>query len=275
MAAAVDVVAPDPATREDLLRVHTPAYVDDFLNARVTPRTYRSEMALDPAIVRAFVLGTGGTIRATREALTRSRPGDPGAAVNLGGGLHHAYPDHAEGFCYLNDVAIAIRRAQVDGLLRRTAVVDCDVHQGNGTAVIFDGDRDVVTFSIHQENNYPMKERSDLDIGLPDFTDDGRYQAELLRGLRLLEARGPFDAVFYLAGADPFAGDRLGGLALTLDGLRERDRTVISWTHAMGAALVVTLAGGYAERLEDTVAIHAATIEEVVAAWESPGAAER
>jgi acetoin utilization deacetylase AcuC-like enzyme len=252
------VLEPEPAAREDLLLVHTPEYLRDLFGLVASERTSRSEMALDEAIVRAFVLQAGGTVLTARRALAC------GAALNLGGGLHHAFADHAEGFCYVNDVAVAARCVQRDGAARRILVVDCDVHQGNGTAHIFRRDASVTTFSIHQENNYPMKERSDLDIGLPDFTRDGLYLNELRRALDELFARDPYDLVFYLAGADPFSGDRLGGLALTRGGLRERDRLVIEHCRRDLVPLAVVLAGGYAERLEDTVAIHTATAGELL-----------
>src|SRR5688572_9757305 len=152
-------VAP-AATEAELRLVHTPAYLDDFLNARWTPRTESSELPLDVAVVRAFVLFTGGTIAAAGEAMTR------GFAVNVGGGFHHAFADHAEGFCYLNDIAVAIRVLQDRGTIRRAAVIDCDLHQGNGTAHVFRDDETVFTFSLHQERLYPVKQRSDLDICL-------------------------------------------------------------------------------------------------------------
>lgn len=253
------VVEPRPASREDLLLVHTPEYLDDLFGLRMTHRTASSEMELDEAIVRAFAHGAGGTILAVRLALDR------GAAANLGGGLHHAFADHAEGFCYLNDVAVALRSAQRHGLLGRALVVDTDVHQGNGTARIFAGDDSVMTFSIHQENNYPVKQRSDLDVGLPDFADDELYLRALDEALEKLAARGPYDLMVHVAGADPYAGDQLGGLSLTFAGLRERDRRVVDFCREHGAPLAVTLAGGYARNFEDTVAIHAATVEETAA----------
>ena len=258
LVAAEEVIAPAPATREDLLLVHTPAYLNDFFGLVMTHRTCRSEMALDQGIVAAFVRGTGGTIRAAREALAR------GAAVNIGGGLHHAYPDHAEGFCYLNDVAVALRCVQRDGAVRTALVVDCDLHQGNGTAAIFARDPAVTTFSIHQENNYPLKERSDLDVGLPDRADDALYLGELGLALEALFARGRYDLVLYLAGADPYQDDQLGGLSLTMDGLRRRDRLVLEGCRDRGIPVAVVLAGGYAHRLEDTVSIHVQTVEELL-----------
>jgi acetoin utilization deacetylase AcuC-like enzyme len=181
--------------------------------------------------------------------------------VHLGGGLHHAFPNHGEGFCPFNDVAVAIRVLQSQGV-ERAAVIDLDVHHGNGTAFIFESDPRVFTFSMHQQYNYPMwKPRGSLDIGLPDGVHDARFLHELERALPQVIAHRP-DCVFYLAGADPYEDDQLGGLRLTKDGLRRRDQAVIHAVRRAGVPLVVTLAGGYARRVEDTVAIHVATIEE-------------
>src|SRR5262249_19714246 len=172
--AADEILTPAPAPRADLLLVHTPEYLDDLDQLRWTPRTMYSELPLDHQIVRAYVLAAGGTTLAAREALAR------GAAINLGGGFHHASSDRAEGFCYVNDLAVAARVLQRDAGLGRVAVVDLDVHQGNGTALIFEGDPEVLTLSIHQENNYPVpKARSSLDLGLPDRTGDDEYLARL------------------------------------------------------------------------------------------------
>jgi acetoin utilization deacetylase AcuC-like enzyme len=181
--------------------------------------------------------------------------------VHIGGGLHHAFPSHGEGFCPFNDVAVAARVLQARGV-ERIAVVDLDVHHGNGTAFIFESDPRVFTFSMHQQHNYPMwKPRGSLDIGLPDGTQDAAFLHELDGALPVVMAHEP-QCVFYLAGADPYEDDQLGGLRLTKDGLRERDRRVIEAVRRAGVPLVVTLAGGYARRVEDTVEIHAATIEE-------------
>ena len=179
---------------------------------------------------------------------------------HIGGGLHHAFPSHGEGFCPFNDVAVAARVLQTRGL-ERIAIVDLDVHHGNGTAFIFESDPRVFTFSMHQQHNYPMwKPRGSLDIGLPDGAHDATYLRELERALPAVMAHRP-QCVFYLAGADPYEDDQLGGLRLTKDGLRQRDRMVIDAVRAAGVPLVITLAGGYARRVEDTVAIHVATIE--------------
>ena len=251
--------APEAAVA-DLALVHSAAYLDDFLHARWTPRTAASELPLDARVVTAFVRFTGGTIGAAREALER------GFAVNVGGGFHHAFADHAEGFCYLNDLAVAIRVLQREERIRRAAVIDCDLHQGNGTARIFAGDDDVFTFSIHQERLYPVKQVSDLDVGLDDPAGDATYLAALDRALPVVFARGRPEFVLYQAGADPFAEDQLGNLGISLAGLRERDRRVLAACAAHGVPCAVTFGGGYARRVEDTVTIHANTCRETLAA---------
>jgi acetoin utilization deacetylase AcuC-like enzyme len=248
-----EFVEPDPASPEELLLVHTAEYLADLDDLRWTPRTMASELPLQEDIVRAYKLAAGGTVRAAHEALGR------GTAVNLGGGFHHAFADRAEGFCYINDLAVAVRVLQRDGLIRNAAVVDCDVHQGNGTARVFRGDAAVFTLSVHQESNYPEpKEQSDLDIGLADETGDAEYNRRLAEGLaRVWEFRP--ELVIYQAGADPYTDDMLGGLALSFAGLEERDRLVLDGCAERGVPAVVTLGGGYARRLEDTVRIHLQT----------------
>jgi acetoin utilization deacetylase AcuC-like enzyme len=248
------VLKPEPATREQLELVHTPEYLDDIYAARYTPRTLASEMAISPEIVHGFLTAAGGSVTATRAAVKNGGP-----AMNDGGGLHHAFPDHAEGFCYINDVALAIRVAQDEGLARRFAVVDCDLHQGNGTAFIFAGEPDVFTFSIHQENLYPVKQKSDLDIGLPDWTGDDVYLEHLRRAVpEILDRHNP-EAVVYVAGADPYEGDQLGTLRLTFDGLIERDRVVLNECKDRSLPVAILLAGGYAYDTNDTVRIHVNT----------------
>ena len=247
------ILEPPPATREELLRVHTAEYLDDLEQLRWTPRTLGSELPLSAEIVRAYVLAAGGTTLAGREALARR------VAVNLGGGFHHAYADHAEGFCYINDIAVAIRALQRKDLVRRVAVVDCDVHQGNGTARVFRDDPTVFTLSLHQEHNFPEpKEAGDLDIGLGDGTGDEEYLERLGTALESVWAYAP-EFVVYQAGADPYIGDQLGGLALTLAGLEARDRMVLEGCGARRIPAAVTLGGGYARRLDDTIEIHFAT----------------
>lgn len=251
--AAEAILAPVPATTEELERVHTREYLDDLEHLRWTERTMYSELPLEHDIVRAYVLAAGGSVLAAREALAR------GAGINLGGGFHHAGPARAEGFCYINDLAVAVRALQREGRVRRAAVVDLDVHQGNGTAVVFQGDPDVFTLSIHQENNYPVpKAQSSLDIGLADRTDDREYADRLEQALASVWSFDP-GIVLYQAGADPYRDDQLGGLALTFAGLERRDRMVIEGCRARGIPLVVTLGGGYARALADTLRIHVQT----------------
>ena len=247
---------------------HDQVYLNDFFQMRTTPAIVSSELPITREIVRWFQLAVAGTVTATELALKR------GGAMHIGGGFHHAFADHAEGFCYLNDTAVAARAALGDAEsseiaepVENVSVVDVDVHQGNGTAHIFQNDPRVFTFSIHQENNYPVKERSDLDIGLPDRIGDDEYLAELNRGLDVsVRSRRP-GLVYYVAGADPYEHDQLGGLGLSLDGLRERDRRVLAACREVGAKVVVMLAGGYAVDLMDTVRIHTQTAVEMLAQW--------
>jgi len=251
--AADGILEPVAATRDELLLVHTPGYLDDLEQLRWTERTTYSELPLEHDIVRAYILAAGGTTLAARQAMAL------GAAINLGGGFHHAGTDRAEGFCYINDLAVGIRVLQREGLVRRAAVVDLDVHQGNGTARVFEGDPSVFTFSIHQENNYPSpKARSSLDLGLADGTGDREYLARLGEALERVWAFAP-ELVLVQAGADPYADDQLGGLSLTLAGLEARDRAVLEGCARRGIPAAVTLGGGYARRVEDTVRIHAQT----------------
>lgn len=246
-----EFLRPEPAARTDLELVHTPAYVSDLMTGRHTSRTMRSEMPISPEIVQAFALGAGGTILACRTAV-RERT----FAMNLAGGFHHAFPDWAEGFCYINDVAVGVARLREDGLVRRAMVVDCDLHQGNGTAYIFRDEPDVFTFSIHQESNFPVKRRSDLDIGLPDFCSGRRYLEELSSRLGPAMDRHEPEMVLYAAGADPYEEDILGGLRLTMDDLQERDRIVLSACTDRNVPAAVVLAGGYAMDVQDTVTVH-------------------
>jgi len=250
---AEDVLEPPPPSRELLELAHTREYLDDLDALRWTPRTAYSELPLEPAIVRAFSLAASGTTLAARAAL------ESGAGVHVGGGLHHAYADHAEGFCYINDLAVAVRSLQREGRVTRAAVVDLDVHQGNGTAHIFRDDAGVFTLSLHQQDNYPVpKERGDLDIGLADGTGDEAYARALEAALERVWEHRP-QVVLYQAGADPFHDDQLGGLALTFAGLEARDRAVLEGCARRGIPVVTTLGGGYARNVEDTVRIHATT----------------
>lgn len=243
-------LTPEPATREELLLVHTPAYLDDLAYERWTHRTNASELPLTREIVQMSILACGGTILATRQAVKT------GWAVHLSGGFHHAFADRAEGFCYINDLAVATRVVQKQGLVQRVAIIDCDLHQGNGTAVIFQGDDSVFTFSIHQRDLYPVKEKSDLDIHLPVGVQDEEYLNHLKYALpRIFREFAP-ELVLYQAGADPFKDDQLGNLALTIDGLRRRDEFVFQQCRKNDVPVAVTLGGGYAYRTEDTVQIH-------------------
>lgn len=255
---------PERADREDLERVHTAEYLDKVESGNLSLWEERIlEVPFSPELREAFLLCCGGSILAGRLAV------EEGVAVHLGGGFHHAFADHGEGFCLLNDVAVAVRALMARDAIRRAAVVDLDVHQGNGTAAIFQGDPAVFTFSMHQERNYPSpKPPGDLDVGLEDATDDETYLALLREHLPAAVVDHTPDLVFYLAGADAFHEDQLGGLGLTLGGLRERDRTVLEACRAAGVPVAVTFAGGYALRLEDTVEIHANTVREARAVLE-------
>jgi acetoin utilization deacetylase AcuC-like enzyme len=216
------------------------------------------EIPISSSVLAAFRSMTGGTLLAARRALPH------GAAVNLGGGFHHAFADRGEGFCLLNDVAVAIRALAREGLVRRFAVIDCDLHQGNGTARIFQGDPAVFTFSIHQEDLYPIKEVGDLDIGLEAGATDGDYLGALDRVLpAILDAHAP-ELVFYVAGADPYEEDQLGNLCLTREGLGRRDRLVFGAAAERGLPVVAVLAGGYARRSEDVVEIHLRMVREAL-----------
>ena len=252
------LVGPEAVARSVLERVHTGRYLDDFLALRATARVARSELPITAAIRDAAILAAGGTLLAARRALA------DGAAMHIGGGFHHAMPDHAEGFCYINDIAVAIRALQAEGRITRAAVIDTDVHQGNGTARIFQGDASVFTFSIHQEHNYPLKEHSDWDIGLDDGTGDDEYLMHLEDAVpRILDGERP-ELVIAVAGADPYRDDLLGGLALSRDGLQRRDRLVAGACAARGIPVVGVLAGGYARDPRDTVAIHVATAHAIL-----------
>ena len=285
-----DFITPPPATDEDVLLVHAPQYIEKLKTGTLSQREQMElEVPFSPALVKAFWLAAGGSILAADCALA------DGVAISIGGGFHHAFPDHGEGFCMIHDVAIAIRRMQRDGKIRYAMTVDCDVHQGNGTAAIFAGTRtaseplpsvpiptlnrslstkipaktklhgshagDVFTISLHQENNYPAwKPPSSIDVNLPDKISDDDYLAwldnALSSGLRRFEP----EFLCYIAGADPYREDQLGGLRLTIDGLKKRDELVFRVAQARGIPVMVTLAGGYARNVEDTVTIHSNTV---------------
>jgi acetoin utilization deacetylase AcuC-like enzyme len=280
-----DFVAPMPASEADVLLVHSHYYVDKLIEGTLTAR---EELALEIPYsyeaVQSFLWHTGGTILAAERALA------DGLAFNIGGGFHHAYPDHGEGFCMIHDVAIAIRKLQKTGRVQRAMTLDCDVHQGNGTAAIFArraesnvealpsrsastiGDRregtmlrggveDVFTVSLHQENNYPLqKPPSSIDVNLPDGTTDSEYLAWLDNAISSAFRQFQPDLLCYIAGADPYKEDQLGGLNLTIDGLKQRDELVFQVARAKRVPVMVTFAGGYARRIHDTVRIHRNTV---------------
>ena len=246
-------IEPEPASREDLLLVHTADYVEDLLRAGATPRTLSSELPISEKIIRALLLATGGTIRACEEALKT------GCAINLCGGFHHAFPDHAEGFCYINDMAVAIRKLQQRDKTLKVAVTDCDLHQGNGTAVIFQEDENVYTFSIHQRDLYPPKKDSNWDIHLRNGVADAEYLGHLEKAVPAIIERFKPDFMLYQAGADPYEGDQLGDLKLTIEGLKRRDEMVFGECKKRGVPVAAVLGGGYALNTNDTVTIHVNT----------------
>ena len=283
VADASDLVTPQPASDQDILLVHTPQYVQKLKTGTLSPsEEMQMEIPYSQELVRAFWLSAGGSILAAQHAL-KDR-----VAVNIGGGFHHAFPNHGEGFCMIHDVAVAIRRMQRDDKIRTAMTVDCDVHHGNGTAAIFAGTRtpseplpstaasivgsppgkirqahagDVFTISLHQHNNYPAwKPHSSIDVDLPDGIGDDDYLAwldnALSSGLRQFEP----ELICYIAGADPYREDQLGGLALTIDGLKRRDELVFRVCKARNIPVMVTYAGGYARKVEDTVTIHCNTV---------------
>ena len=279
-----DFISPQPASDQDILLVHTPQYVQKLKTGSLSAREeLEMEVPYSPELVRAFWLAAGGSILAGEHALK------DGVSFNIGGGFHHAFPDHGEGFCMIHDVAVAIRRLQRDDKISRAMTVDCDVHQGNGTAAIFAGMRipsgplpshaastlnsplpakmrnahagDVFTISLHQENNYPAwKPPSSIDVDLPDEIGDDDYLAwldnALSSGLRQFEP----ELLCYIAGADPYREDQLGGLSLTIEGLKRRDELVFRVAKARNIPVMVTYAGGYAQKVEDTVSIHCNTV---------------
>ncbi len=254
LASPDDFLVPKPATRHQLELVHTPQYVADLYSYRHTPRTIRSEMPLSRQIVEAFALGAGGSILACRTAVA-----EPAMTMNLAGGFHHAFADWAEGFCYINDVAVGVKNVKAEGMAERVMVVDCDLHQGNGTAHIFRDDPSVFTFSIHQENNYPLKRRSDLDVGLPDYCTGEDYLKAFVENLMPALDRHHPELVLYLAGADPYEKDQLGLLLLSREHLRRRDDILIGACAERGIPVAALLAGGYAPHVGDTVQIHYGT----------------
>lgn len=286
-----DFATPQPAADQDILLVHTAQYVEKLKTGTLSAREeLELEVPYSPELVKAFWLSAGGSILAAQHAL------NDGIAINIGGGFHHAFPDHGEGFCMIHDVAVAIRRMQADNKIKTAMTVDCDVHHGNGTAAIFAGARtvserlpssgpavlgrkplmrsaragDVFTISLHQENNYPpSKPPSSIDVDLPDGVTDDDYLAWLDNALSSGLRQFTPDLICYIAGADPYREDQLGGLALTIGGLKRRDELVFRVAKAREIPVMVTYAGGYARKVEDTVTIHSNT---VIAAKEVFGA---
>ena len=284
LAGPEDFLVPQPAGDEDILRVHTPEYVASLKAGTLSAQAEAMmEIPYSPELVRAFWLAAGGSILAARQALAES------VAFNLGGGFHHAFPGHGEGFCMIHDVAVAIRSMQNDKKIKRAMTVDCDVHHGNGTAAIFtprphlpsllpsdlpgtaDAERigaesppdeeDVFTISLHQQHNYPaFKPPSSIDVNLPDGTGDDEYlhwlDNALSSGLRSFSP----ELICYIAGADPYREDQLGGLKLSIEGLKQRDELLFRVARARGIPVMVSLAGGYARQVEDTVTIHCNTV---------------
>jgi acetoin utilization deacetylase AcuC-like enzyme len=261
IAEAGDFLAPSPASDDDVLLVHTPAYVRKLTDGTLSvEEEIQLEVPYSPELVQAFWLAAGGSLLAAERAL------QDGAAFNVGGGFHHAFPDHGEGFCMIHDVAIAIRRLQRDEKIARAMTVDCDVHHGNGTAAVF-GARtgapggDVFTISLHQEHNYPFfKPASSLDVHLSDGIGDKEYLGRLRDALDSGLGQFEPDLICYIAGADPYREDQLGGLALTIQGLKARDALVFRVARERAIPVMVTFAGGYARRVEDTITIHCNTV---------------
>jgi acetoin utilization deacetylase AcuC-like enzyme len=256
IATAEDLLRPEPASDEDVLRVHTPEWVNKLKTGTLTAgEVMLLEVPYSPELVEAVWLAAGGTILAGQVALR------DGFGSNLSGGFHHAYPGHGEGFCAIHDVAVAIRKLQADGAVRKAMVVDTDVHHGNGTAAIFRNDPTVFTISIHQENNYPAhKPHSSIDLNMADRVDDEEYLGALVPAVRKALDEFQPDILFYVGGADPYCEDQLGGLSLTKEGLKQRDRRVFEEARRRRIPVATTLAGGYARRVEDTIRIHVNTI---------------
>jgi acetoin utilization deacetylase AcuC-like enzyme len=256
IAAPRDFLRPDLASDEDILRVHTPDWVRKLKTGTLTAsEAMLLEVPYSPELVEAVWLAAGGTILAAQSALR------DGFGSNLSGGFHHAYPGHGEGFCAIHDMAVAIRKLQADGAVKKAMVVDTDVHHGNGTAAIFRNDPTVFTISIHQENNYPAhKPPSSIDLNMADRAGDDEYLGVLIPAVhQALDEFRP-DILFYVGGADPYCEDQLGGLSLTKEGLMQRDRKVFEEARHRRIPVATTLAGGYARRVEDTVRIHVNTI---------------
>jgi acetoin utilization deacetylase AcuC-like enzyme len=252
------VLTPNPATEEEVELVHERTYLERLkFMAKNDPDLGIPELEarVTPAYLQAQYLGVGGTLLACRKALETK-----GASIALQGGHHHAFPTHGEGYCVINDMAIAIRVLQKQGMIQRAMVIDCDLHQGNGTAFIFKDDPLVFTFSIHQENTYPDKQKSSLDIGLDDGAGDEEYLAQLHMHIPAIIKKHQPELIIYQAGVDPFEQDLLGALKLTKQGLAERDRFIFQTVRQAGIPLVVTLGGGYAAEMQDLIDLHCQTV---------------
>ena len=258
-----ELVEPEAVPVEDVLRVHTPEYVQAFMNGTLERKAQlRLGLPWSPELVRRAFAVLGGTYGAARAAL------EDGVAANLAGGTHHAFADHGEGYCIFNDHVVVLRRLRVEGFARRFLIIDLDVHQGNGTAALCQNDPEIFTFSMHSETNYPArKEQSSWDIGLPDGTDDEQYLDILVQALGQILGRFSPDLVFYQAGVDVLADDRFGKLALTMTGVGERDRLVCSFARRAGLPLVVTLGGGYARDINRIVDAHCQTVRWAKDIW--------
>lgn len=263
------LLVPFAATDEQLSLCHDPEYVQRVVTGTLTPAEIRRiGFPWSPKMVERSRRSTGATIAASRAAL------EDGVSANLAGGTHHAFSGAGEGYCVFNDAAVAVRTLQHEGKIRRAVVIDLDVHQGNGTASILAGDDSAFTLSIHGIKNFPLRKvDSNLDIALPDGTDDSEYATALATALQQVHANGPFDLAVYLAGADPFENDRLGRLSLTKAGLARRDEFVIRWCRNQNLPVAIAMAGGYAPDINDIVDIHAKTLE-IASRWgkqSSPG----
>lgn len=251
------IIAAGEATDADLLRAHDADYIEKVRTGALTAKEQRRiGFPWSLALAKRSITTVGATMQACRAAL------DDGIAANLAGGTHHSYREHGEGYCVFNDAAVAARAMQAEGRARRAVILDCDVHQGNGTAAILRGDSSIFTFSIHGAKNYPFhKEQSDLDIELHDGTGDEEYLAFVEEGVRRSIAQASADFAIYLAGADPFKADRLGRMAVSMEGLAARDRIVLGLCREAGLPVVITMAGGYAKDPADIVTIHANTLK--------------
>ncbi|MBL7130176.1 MAG: histone deacetylase [Candidatus Omnitrophica bacterium] len=248
-----DFIQAPPASTEQILLAHTESYLNKLDQGTLSPQElFTLELPYSKALVRASRICVGGTILAAKLALEQKRP-----CLHLGGGFHHAFSDHGEGFCVLNDVACAVKFCSLRKGVDRIMIVDCDLHQGNGNADIFRDYENVFTFSIHEQNNYPpIKPPSDLDIGLPSGTEDEQYLDALRNNLPKIFQDFQPQLIFYIAGADPYLKDQLGGLGLTMDGLSRRDEFIFTQAKRKGATVVVVLGGGYCPDIKDTVNIH-------------------